>query len=247
MYSKTRRTATALVRLCIVVLLASCASAVPWRNEPVGDEVNLAFVLQNNLVFLPSATLDGRPARILFGSAAPRLLVDPKFGTSDAPHSVQLNGRQSLQLPGTPLGLGGVADAIMGADAWGAHTIAVDYHAGLVIFQRQPIQPAQMSMFSFAHAANGMPMVNVLIDGRSVSAVVDTTSPDTLVLPRGSAPAGRTRAHVQLASADFGMLDVRLADVTTPRVGNRVLSKFLLAIDYGRKQVGLWRDPRTAM
>jgi len=235
------------VRLCAVVLLASCASSAPWKNEPVGDEVNLAFILQNNLVFLPSATLDGRPARILFGSAAPRLLIDPKFGPPAATHSVQLNGRQSLQLTGTSLSLGGVADAVLGADAWGAHTIAVDYHAGLVIFQEKPIQPSQMAMFSFAHAASDMPMVNVLIDGRSVSAVVDTASPDTLVLPRGTARAGRTRAHVQLAAADFGMLDVRLADVTMPRVGNRVLSKFLVAIDYGRKQVGLWRDPRTAM
>ena len=46
---------------------------------------------------------------------------------------------------------------------------------------------------------------------------------------------------------DFGSIDVRLADVSTPRVGNRLLSKFLVTIDYGQREVGLWRDPRTGL
>jgi hypothetical protein len=40
-------------------------------------------------------------------------------------------------------------------------------------------------------------------------------------------------------------VDIRRADVAAPHVGNRILSKFLVTIDYGRREVGLWRDPRT--
>jgi len=50
---------------------------------------------------------------------------------------------------------------------------------------------------------------------------------------------------VQLAGTDFGDVDLLLADVTEPRVGNRILSKFLITIDYGKHEVGLWRDLRT--
>jgi hypothetical protein len=53
-------------------------------------------------------------------------------------------------------------------------------------------------------------------------------------------------ATVTVADADFGTIDVQYANVTRARVGNRVLSRFLVTIDYGRKVVGLWRDPRIA-
>jgi hypothetical protein len=48
-----------------------------------------------------------------------------------------------------------------------------------------------------------------------------------------------------LAGADLGTIDIRLADVSAPRIGNRILSKFLVTIDYGKREAGLWRDPRT--
>jgi hypothetical protein len=92
---------------------------------------------------------------------------------------------------------------------------------------------------------DGEPRVSIEVDGKEIGAVVDTASPDTLTLPRGNAPASRTRAHVKLAGSDFGTIDIKLADVSAPRVGNRILSKFLVTIDYGKKEVGLWRDPRT--
>ena len=45
---------------------------------------------------------------------------------------------------------------------------------------------------------------------------------------------------------DFGTIDIAYENVRHARVGNRVLSRFLVTIDYGRKVVGLWRDPRIA-
>ncbi len=98
-----------------------------------------------------------------------------------------------------------------------------------------------MTIFRFT----AEPRVVVAVDGKQLNAIVDTASPDTLILPRGTAAAGRSHARVQIAGTDFGTLDIRLADVAEPRLGNRILSKFLVTIDYGKHEVGLWRDPRT--
>ncbi|HXG58826.1 MAG TPA: hypothetical protein VNL91_07370, partial [Thermoanaerobaculia bacterium] len=67
----------------------------------------------------------------------------------------------------------------------------------------------------------------------------------TLIVPAAS--NGRGRAGVSLAGTDFGTLDVRFAPIPRARVGNRILSKFLVTIDYGKGVVGLWRDPRTPL
>jgi hypothetical protein len=77
-----------------------------------------------------------------------------------------------------------------------------------------------------------------------MSAVVDTANPDTLELPGET--KGRGRAHVSIAGTDFGQIDVSYSPALgQPRVGNRLLSRFLVSIDYGRGIVGLWRDPRN--
>ena len=89
------------------------------------------------------------------------------------------------------------------------------------------------------------PMIKVIVDGRAIPVVVDTASPDTLTLRSAGTTAGRRNAHVQVGGTDFGDVDVDYADVAVPRIGNRLLSRFLVSIDYGRRQVGLWRDPRN--
>ena len=245
MYSKSASIATALASLGAALVLSGCSSILPWRNEPIGEEVNVVFALEKNLVVLPSATIDGSPGRFVFGSAEPRTLLDPAFARKlpTSLHRLQLNEKESLPVASVPVNLAGVADAIVGGDVWGAHAVTLDYRSGVLTYQREGIHPELMTVSSFAD----QPMVNVSIDGRNVGAVVDTASPDTLILPRGSEPAGRRNAHIQLANADLGTIDIRLADVTVPRLGNRILSKFLVTIDYGKHRVGLWRDPRTAL
>jgi hypothetical protein len=252
MYSKTRGTATALVRALsvagAVLLLASCSSMLPWHDEPVGEEVNVVFTLEKNLVVLPSATLDGRPGRYVLGSSQPRTLLDPAFAGGTSPnqpssHTLQLNDKVSLRMSSVPVDLHKVADAIVGSDVWGNHAVTLDYHAAILSYQKEGIHPELMTLFAFGE----QPLVNVTVDGRSVAAVVDTASPDTLVLPRGASAPGRRPARVQLAGTDFGTIDVLLADVASARIGNRLLSKFLVTIDYGKRRVGVWRDPRTAL
>jgi hypothetical protein len=238
MYSKLLLAAT--------LMLAACSASLPWANEPIGQEVNVAFTLQKNLIVLPSVTIDGRPGRFLLGSADQRTLLDARYAPTlppNARHALQLNQREALQFTPVVTDLRGVSDAIVGADVWGTNSIAIDYRTGLLTFSRAGVERAEMTVFRFT----AEPAIDVSVDGRKVAAIVDTASPDTLVLPRGATAAGRRTAHVVVGGTDFGNVDVLFADVSQARAGNRLLSKFLVAIDYGRRQVGLWRDPRTAL
>ena len=238
MYSKMPRHATCAAAL----LFAACSSMLPWRDEPIGGEVNIAFTIKNNLLFLVSATVDRQSGRFLFGSAQPQSILDPKFAQGSS-HSLQLNARESVQFAPVVSDLRGLADGIVGSDVWGGHAVTIDYRAGLLTFQKEGIHPDLMTIYNF----EDVPMITVIIDGRTTPVVVDTTSPDTLVLPRLGAAGDRRAARVRIAGIDFGNVDIRLADVAIPRVGNRLLSRFLVSIDYGRRQVGLWRDPRIGL
>lgn len=242
MYSKTLAIAIATLLFC-----ATCSITLPWSHEPIGQELNLSFVVRNNLLFLPTATIDGRTGQFLLGTADVHTAIDSGFAGNLPPaswrgtRSLQLNEKESLRFAPVVLDLHGVADGIIGADVWGDRAVSIDYASGLITYQKEGIHPELMTIYHFV----GEPQVSVTVDGKPIAAIIDTASPDTLILPRGSAPAARTHAHVQLAGTDFGTIDIRLADVSAPRVGNRILSKFLVTIDYGKREVGLWRDPRT--
>jgi hypothetical protein len=236
--SKMTPGTTALpVIMTAALLSASCARYLPWRDTPVAPEVNLAFTLERNLVELQTVRLNNRPGRFLLGSAARQSVIDPHFA-GPGPHALQLTEKETVRLSPAPLDLGGVADAIIGAEAWRNRAISIDYRSGLVTFQKEGIYTGLMTIFRY----DDDPKIYVNVDGVDVPAVVDTTNPDTIILPR--AENGRGTAHVTIAGSDFGVIDVRYANVSQARVGNRLLSRFLVTIDYGKHVVGLWRDPR---
>ena len=237
MLSKSTRVATALL---IVLCCASCARVMPWRTAPPDEELNLSFTLENNLVTLtPTVRIDNQPGRFILGTAAPRTVLDNGFAAAGRELNVQ--EKDSFRLVPVRTDLRGVADAIVGADAWGRNAISVDYRSGLVTYQKSGIERSQMKTFRFRNE----PMIWVTVNGRQIAAVVDTSSPDTLVLP--SRTNQRGTVNVVVAGTDFGATDVQFANVSTPRIGNRLLSRFLVTIDYGRRVVGLWRDPRTPL
>jgi len=238
MYSKSLRIAIA------ALLLGSCSLHAPWRNEPVGQEVNVSFVMRKNLIVLPSMTINGHPGTFLLSVTQPRTILDARFAQA-GPYVLQLNDKEALRFTPVVADLHGVADAIIGADVWDSKAISIDYRAGLLTYQREGIHPGLMSVFRFA----AEPTININVDGKTIAAIVDTASPDTLTLPRptATAPHTRTKIALRVAQTDFGAIDAGYADVEAPRVGNRVLSKFLVTVDYGRREVGLWRDPRTPL
>ncbi len=219
--------------------LAGCIRA-PWSREPVGNEINLAFTLERNLIELQTVRINNRTGRYILGSAAPRTVVDPRVAAAGA-QTVQISEKQTIAIEPATLDLGGVADAIIGADAWRNRAISIDYRSGLVTWQREGIHTGLMKLYTY----DAEPMIYVSVNGTDVAAIVDTTSPDTLVLP--SRDAGRGTARLAVGGVEFGTMDVRYAPVTTARVGNRLLSKFFITIDYGRRTVGLWRDPRIPL
>jgi hypothetical protein len=236
MVSKSRfvaRTAALLLLVC------SCRSSMPWRNEPIGDEVNLSFTLENNLLFLTTARIDGREGRFFFGSSHVRSVIDPRVGTTArGQHVLTLSEKDNIAFSPVVLDLGNAGDAIVGADVWGKSAVTIDYRSGLVTMNKQGIVPALMTVFKF----EGEPTVMVNVNGQPVAAIVDTASPDTLVLP--ATAQSRGKVNVEVAGAAFNAIDVRYDDVPRARIGNRLLSRFLVTIDYGKKVVGLWRDPR---
>jgi len=240
MLSNSAFAATALL---VMLLSATCRSSLPWRDERA-TEVNLAVVFEKNLLYLPSLTLNHQKGRFLFGSADVRSVIDSRYaGAIGRPRSyaVQLSEKESVRITPVMLDLGGVGDGIVGADVFGKHAVTIDYRSGLVTYQKEGIHPEMMVLFRFA----AEPSIEVSVDGRVMSAVVDTASPDTMILPRTE--EGRGSARVMIAGTDFGNLDVKFAKVARARVGNRVLSRFLVTIDYGKRVVGLWRDPRIPL
>jgi len=180
--------------------------------------------------------------RFILGSAAPRTIVDPAFALSPTgEHVIQIGQRETVSINPAPQDLRGVADAIIGVEAWRNRAISIDYRSGLVTYQKEGLHSGAMDIFRYP----AEPMIQVSVNGRDVAAIVDTTSPDTLVLPR--ATHGRGTANVRIGRTDFGTIDVQYANVTRARVCNRLLSRYLVTIDYGRRLVGLWRDPRIPL
>jgi hypothetical protein len=236
--SKSTVRATAIA---VAVFTLACSRYLPWRSERVGEEVNLAFTLERNLVEFQTLRLDHQPGRFILGSAAPRTVVDPRFPLSGRRHSVQIGQKQSVAVSPVPLDLRGVADAIIGSEAWSNDAISIDYRVGLVTYQKEGIRSGFMDIYRFT----AEPRVNVTVDGREIAAIVDTANPDTLVLP--GPEARRANVAVTIGRTNFGTIDVQYANVSDARIGNRLLSRFLVTIDYGRKVVGLWRDPRIPL
>jgi hypothetical protein len=237
MLSKSTTRATALA---FALFAGSCARWLPWKDDVPAPEVNLAFTLDRNLVELQTLRLNDRPGRFLLGSAARVTVLDTAYA-GNGPHALQITEKNTVRIKPSTLDLRGVADGILGADVWDNHAISIDYRSGLVTYQKQGIEPELMTLYRYDTA----PTIDVAVDDAVVRAIVDTTSPDTLVLP--SSDDHRGTAHVSVAGTDFGVIDVRYANVSEARIGNRLLSRFLVSIDYGKRVVGLWRDPRIPL
>jgi hypothetical protein len=235
MLSESVRRARLLV---VLFLCVACSSALPWHDAPPPDEVNLSFTVQNNLLFLTSAKINGHPGRYLFGSATPQTVIDPRAVPRTGTYALTLGDRATLPFTPAVMDLHGLGDALIGADVFGQRGVTIDYRGGLLTYQKAGMHPAYMTLFRF----NSEPAIDVSVDGKTMRAIVDTANPDTITLP--GTQESRGRAHVSIAKSDFGVVDVHYADVREARIGNRLLSKFLIAIDYRNRVVGIWRDPR---
>lgn len=239
MLSKSKVRASAGVLLFLAG--AGCSSARrPWNREPAGDEINIGFTLHDNVPFLSSTAIDGRTGRFILATANRLTSVDPAFATAfPAGAAVRLTFGQKTGATITPvvLPLTSLADAVIGADAFGRQIVAIDYRRHVVSLQHSPVEREDMAVFTF----QGAPQIDATIDGAPARIVVDTSLPDTLVLPaRFAHNAPRGNVSLTIGRWRLGSIDVRYADVSEPHAGTRLLARFLVSIDYGRGVIGLW-------
>lgn len=170
-------------------------------------------------------------------------MLDRQFtGAREGPARLVLGRR--LAVPITPVveDLGGMAAGILGADAWGDFTLVIDYARQLVMISRERAASMNGPLYPF----DGPPTIPILLNGSERRAILDTALPDTVVLPRSQGEGGRGRARIQVAEYDLGVVDIGFADTEQIRIGNPLLSKFLIKIDYRNQAIALWRDPRSA-
>ena len=240
----SKRSCRARIALALL-LIAGCRSTVTRLVERPNErtETNASFVVEDNLLRLHTITIDGRGGRFLIGSAHPHTVVSPAFAGARPGRRarIQLGPNHAVEVEPIVTDLHGTGEAIVGFDAAGGRAMTINYVAGLITWHDSGSSGGGMTVYRYLD----VPQITVTVDGREVPAIVDTTSPDTLTLPRGSSPAARARARVEIAGTAFPNTDIAFADVSRPRIGNRLLSKFLVTIDYGRQQVLLWRERRV--
>ncbi|MGA7615498.1 MAG: hypothetical protein WBX15_10005 [Thermoanaerobaculia bacterium] len=235
-----------LLSAALLFLLAGC-SLLPWSHER-GNETNLAFDLDHNLLIVP-ARIEGKDVRLIIASAQPQSVLSAETAQriSFAPGkkiSVLLGDRTSVRVKPRIADLHGIADGILGMDAWSRRSITIDYRRGLFIVSRSQDENLPGKVYRF----RSRPSIPITIGGRSVTALVDTALPDTVVLPESSridAGRGSPRSTLPLTvgDVDLGELDVGYASSKFAYVGNRVLANFLLTIDYRRDRLSLWPYP----
>ncbi|HXI14062.1 MAG TPA: hypothetical protein VNM92_15670 [Thermoanaerobaculia bacterium] len=246
----TRSVARAILAFAILSTSAGCGSLIPWKGK-LPDELNLALLVRKNQLFIESATIASKKGRFLLGTAAPTTILSSDFIkrealTPEEQTSVRLGGRRAVSITPVTSDLQGMGDAILGIDVWKSGSLSIDYNSGLATFsQKTDFVTDDMMVSDFVEA----PAVDIVIDGKSSRALIDTTVPDALIVPpsvaTGTGANSRANVDVVLAGYLFRNVGVRVAAVPQVRIGNRLLSKFLVAVDYKRKRVGLWRDPRT--
>lgn len=238
-------TSRILLLFSLLCFPSGCAAFRDYRSQPdAGNEFSLALTIQDNQLVLSSARLAGQEGKFVLATGHPVTTVDLAYADANLlPGSLELaiGGRFSASIEPPRVELGAAADALLAADLWRRSTISIDYIGGLLTVSRnRQSRPADMRVFSFV----GPPTVPITVDGQTWRAIIDTSLPDTLVLPRGSRASSRANADIEIAGRTFDQLDFAWTDTSTPRIGNRLLSRFMVIINYGDRWVGLWPDPR---
>jgi len=213
-------------------------------------ERNLAFKIRNNLPVL-DAELNGRPVSMVIATALPSSVLsgtraraigfEPKrfrsrvfFGNLTGIRVVPLVMELDSSVP---------ADGFLGADAWKGRTLTLDYRRRLAVLSLPG--PVQEGFYSWSF--KGPPRISVVLDGAILPAIVDTAIPDSAIVPELllEAEGGRRRVvDLEVAGVRFDDLDVLTAPTGDIRIGNRVLSHFIVQIDFDHRIVALWPDTR---
>ena len=226
-----KRATHLLLGIVAFAAVAACANW-PWLKET--EELNLVVHFDRNVPTV-EGVVAGKPMRFVIGLGQSASVIDPQSDPTSGPVVVTLGGRRSLRIQPAVLPLRGVADGILGADAWRKKVVTIDYDKRLL-----SIRPTATDMRdSLRFTYSTVPAISVAVDGRPVRAIVDTAIPDTLLLP-ASGTVRRERHEISIGRDRF-FEDVRVGGVSEARVGNRLLSRYLVTADDRHRTVSLWR------
>ncbi len=224
-----------IVALMVLLFPLGCSSLGAG-----GTTTNVAWTFDRNLVTV-DATVGGRAGKFLVGTASEQTILDPDFGAAVSRRGrtgVTLGDRFSATVVPAYADLGGVADGILGGDAWRGRSLALDYQRGLLVLGKGLEPIAEDVRFRF----RGVPSVRVTVDGADATALVDTASPEAVVLPaRTWGAEGRRTVTLRIGETEFEDVDALVAPVGEIRLGNRILAHFLVTVDYPRGEISLWR------
>ncbi len=222
--------------IVLTFVIAGCRS-LPWSSEKP-NETNVAFKLVSNQPVV-AVTVNGVEGRFLLGTAHIRTVFSTTFEKrllekTATPFRISVgNGRASAVDP-VVLDLQNLADGILGVDAFKRETVTIDYQRKLITFGKsdeRPFEGLQATRFA------GPPSVAIRVEGKAVRALLDTTIPDTIILP--GAESSRKITSVEVAGRNFPRLNGRVAPVSEARLGTGILSSFLVTIDYRNGKIAL--------
>ncbi|HEY0593688.1 MAG TPA: hypothetical protein VGF40_18095 [Thermoanaerobaculia bacterium] len=226
------------LRLAGLVLFLLSAGCFSLGGD--ASTTNVVWTFDRNLVTV-DATVGGRAGTFLVGTASEQTILDSDFGGAISRRGrtgVHLGERYSATVTPARADLGGIADGVLGGDAWRGRSLTIDYQRGLLVLGKGLDPVTEDVRFRF----RGTPSVRVTIDGAEVTALVDTASPEAIVLPaRTWGAEGRRTVTLRIGKTSFEEVDALVAPVGEARLGNRLLAHFLVTVDYPRGEVSLWR------
>ena len=222
--------------LTLAAALASGGCST-FSSQPRTDHV--AFKLRDNLLVIP-ATVGGNPGEFILGTAQSHTTLDPRFlveSSRSGEVPVLLGSRLRLETSVERTSMSAVADGILGSGAFANRTLGIDYRRGLITLSRERVPAEGAAKCRF----EGIPTFPISVDGTPFRGIIDTTNPDTILLPESVfGPAGRRLVSLRIGSIDLGTTDARVGPVSDIRIGNRILEKFFVSIDYDRGEISLW-------
>lgn len=237
----------ATARICL--LAGACAWGLAGCSSPQFER-NVSFRLERNLPVI-DAEIRGRHVRMVVASALPSSVLSGRrareigFEQSRSPSRVFFGNQAGTRISPLVLELDEdiPADGMLGADAWEGRSVTIDYRRRVVILR--PPGPVQEGFYSWSF--KGPPKISVLLDGIVVPAIVDTAIPDSAIIPEAlldDANGRRQTVDLEIAGVEFDDIDVTTAPTGDIRIGSRLLSHFLVQIDYDHRTVALWPDGR---
>lgn len=241
MLSVSTSRATAAILIAVGVI-AGCSQPQFERN--------VAFRIEKNLPVV-DAEIDGHPVSLVIASALPTSVIGGErareigFEPSWRRSRIFFGNLAGTRVTPMVLELDSVipAQGMLGADAWRGRTLTLDYRRRVAILT--PPGPVLEGFYSWSF--KGPPRISITLDGIVVPAIIDTALPDTAVVPESlleDTGDRRQNVDLEIAGLEFEDLDVLTAPIGDIRIGNRILSHFIVQIDYDHRTVALWPDAR---